>query len=256
MKHIQLYTALHGYQVMLCNSNGILEIEKKNIEIFLQNGVDGVIDVAPRMKLSEIEKIVSVPMVIVDSPTSKTEKNIAFVHADNFTGAEAVAEYFVKKGYTRFLCFSGPVEDVPNAKMRTEGFLSKLTKLGVSPESCKIHNCDFTFESGYDIMEQIIINRTLEQQCAAFISSDIVAWGAMEALKTYDFKIGRDIFIVGYDNIRYSNFIYPKLTTVENPTDLLGINAAKLIIEALDKSKNLSGVSIVLPSHLIVRNSS
>ncbi|MEG0127057.1 MAG: substrate-binding domain-containing protein, partial [Clostridia bacterium] len=59
---------------------------------------------------------------------------------------------------------------------------------------------------------------------AAFVSSDIMAWGAMEAAKDLKLKIPRDLGIVGYDNIYFSSFLYPKLTTVANPIKEMAVN--------------------------------
>ena len=82
-----------------------------------------------------------------------------------------------------------------------------------------------------------------------------MAWGAMEALKTHKLKVPRDMGIVGYDNIYFSNFIFPKLTTVENPTKELGIHAIHLILEAIEGNKQLAGISKVLQVSLVIRSS-
>jgi DNA-binding LacI/PurR family transcriptional regulator len=66
-----------------------------------------------------------------------------------------------------------------------------------------------------------------------------MAWGAMEAVKTHNLKIPRDIGIAGYDNIIFRTLFIQNLTTVENPTKDLGINAANLISDALERQKKI-----------------
>ena len=68
-------------------------------------------------------------------------------------------------------------------------------------------------------------------------------------------KMPRDIGIVGYDNIYFSSFLYPKLTTVENPIREMSVNAANLVLDALERQRNLLGLSVALRSSLIVRKS-
>ena len=69
------------------------------------------------------------------------------------------------------------------------------------------------------------------------------------------FIFPRDIGIIGYDNIYFSNFIFPKLTTVENPTKELGMHAIRLILEAIGENKRLAGISEVLQASLVIRSS-
>ena len=59
-------------------------------------------------------------------------------------------------------------------------------------------------------MQQFMQDDPRAERYGAFISSDVMAWGAMEALKNGHYRIPEDIGIVGYDNIYYSNFLSPK----------------------------------------------
>jgi len=82
-----------------------------------------------------------------------------------------------------------------------------------------------------------------------------MAWGAMEALKEKKLKMPRDMGMIGYDNIYFSSFLYPALTTVENPSVEMAKNAITLLLDALERLRSLSGNSVVLRSSLIVRKS-
>ncbi len=256
VKYIHKTANQNGYQIDLCISNDDANEEKRLLDSFLVNGVDGVINIAPKMREDVLNEYKDVPMVIVDRPSFQANENIAFVYADNFLGAEAVADYFVKKKYRRFLCLMGSVDEIPNARKRLDGFVSGLRKGGFKEEDCEIRFGDFSFDSGYSLMEEFISGyEKTDEKCAAFVGSDIMAWGAIEALKTHKMKVPRDMGIIGYDNIYFSNFIFPKLTTVENPTKDLGIHAIHLILGAIEENKKLAGISRVLQSPLIIRSS-
>lgn len=256
VKYIHKDASRRGYQIDLCISNDHADEEKRLLDNFLANGVDGIINVAPKMREEALNEYKEVPMVIVDRPAFQANDNMAFVYADNFLGAEAVASYFVKKKYRRFLCLMGSVDEIPNARKRLDGFLSGLKKGGFKEEDCQIRFGDFTFDSGYSLMEEFLAEYLNgDEKYAAFVGSDIMAWGAIEALKTHKLKAPRDMGVIGYDNIYFSNFIFPKLTTVENPTKDLGMHAIRLILDAIEENKKLEGISRVLQSPLIIRNS-
>ncbi len=256
VKIIQNVAGNEGYQIILYDSDNNLQSESKNFESMLDAHVDGIIAIAPRINIDDLLKITDVPLVIMDRPPLKTDRNVAFVYADNYHGAASVADYLIGKGYTRFYCLAGPIKIVSNAEARLSGFTETLKRHGIPEDACEIHYGDFTFDSGFALMKEVLKNYKPEgSAAAAFISSDIMAWGAMEALKEQRLKMPRDMGIVGYDNIYFSSFLYPKLTTVENPIREMSINAANLMLDALERRQNLSGFSVALRSALIVRKS-
>lgn len=245
----------YGFQITLCTSENNAVKEGKILDTFLSTGVDGIINVAPILSDTKLNKTISVPMVIVDRPHFNTRKNLAFVYADNYNASAGVARHFIQNGYKKFICFAGQVDKIPNAKRRLEGFMDELLKNGFSEEDCQVFYSDFTFESGYQTMMDFLEKHPLDIKYAAYISSDIMAWGAMEALKTKGYKLPRDMGIIGYDNIYFSKFLYPGLTTVENPTKDLGSFSMNLIMDSIMGQQELAGKYIVLSSALILRQS-
>ena len=256
VKVIQNVAGDEGYQIVLYDSDNNLQSETRNFASMLDAHVDGIIAIAPRMDINELLDMVDVPLVVVDRPPFQTERNAAFVYADNYRGAASVADYLVSKGYKRFYCLAGPIKIVSNAQARLSGFIETLKLHSIPEDACRISFGDFTFDSGYELMKGVLKDYQPEgQPAAAFVSSDIMAWGAMEAIKERKWKMPRDIGIVGYDNIYFSSFLYPKLTTVENPIREMSVNAANLMLDALERKRNLLGLSVALRSALIVRKS-
>lgn len=256
VKVIQCDANANGYQIMLYDSDSDAGREEQNINSMLGAHVDGIISIAPRMDVDQLMNMVEVPLVIMDRPAVQTDRNVAFIYADNYRGAASVVDYMMGKGYERFICLAGPTDVVCNAEARLDGFMETLAHHGVSKEQCEILYGDFTFQSGYDLMKQVLESYTPSPKpAAAFVTSDIMAWGAMEALKDRKLKIPRDMGLVGYDNIYFSSFLYPALTTVENPSADMAKNAISLLLDALERLRSLSGISVVLRSSLIARKS-
>ncbi len=245
----------NGFQISLCTTKNNAVKEKKIIDTFLETGVDGIINVAPTTSDVKLNKTLNIPMVIADRPHFETKRNIAFVYADNYSASADVARYLIQKGYKKFLCFSGYGDKIPNAKCRDEGFCDELKRNGFSEEDYEVHYCEFTFEAGYQMMTEFLETHSLKTRYGAYISSDIMAWGVMEALKTKGFKIPRDMGIVGFDNIYFSKFLYPGLTTVENPAKELGGQSMRLLLDSIESQQKLNGKYMVLSTSMIIRQS-
>jgi len=255
VKYAEKVANKENYHITLCDSDQSVEKERKIINTFIENGVDGIINVAPRMKDRELNKKRSVPMVIVDRPAFDTEKNIAFVFADNYEGGSQVAKRFVDQGFKKFLCMAGLVDIVPNAKKRLMGFQEYILDYGFLESDLETLQCDFSFEAGYEVMKKYLENYKQGEQLAAFISSDIMAWGAMEAIRDMGLQVPADIAVIGYDNIFFSNFIHPRLTTIDNPTKSLGAMSTQLLLDAIEGKESLKGNYVVLNSKLVERQS-
>lgn len=256
VEQIQKIAGKYAYRIMLYNSNNDVAAEKRIMDSFLSAGVDGIIDVAPLQTQAQLDKSCGVPVVITDRPPFETKSNIGFVCADNYKGAAQVADFLISHGYDRFAYFAGPVDRVPNARERLNGFTGRLAELGIEKELCQVYCGEYSFDSGYETMQKLLDKEDITQgNWAVFAPSDIMAWGAMEAAKTQSLKVPRDIAIVGFDNIFYSNYLYPALTTVENPTKELGQKSVELVIHAIDKHELLSGRKVILDAPLIERNS-
>ncbi|GFR36559.1 hypothetical protein TCEA9_23710 [Thermobrachium celere] len=88
---------------------------------------------------------------------------------------------------------------------------------------------------------------------AVFAAGDLMAVGAISAIKEKGLRVPEDISIIGYDDLDICRYITPKLTTIKQNTDLIGENAADILINAIDK-KN-SRTSVIVPVELVIRDS-
>ncbi len=256
VKAIQSVADKAGYQVILYDSDNDIQNESRNLQAMLNANLEGIIVIAPRMNVNDLVNAVDIPLVVVDHPPIETKRNVAFVYSDNYRGAASIADFIINKGHRRFICLAGPIDNVSNAKTRLMGFVDTIHEHGLPESSYSVVYGDFTFSSGYDLMKSIMENyEPVPEPAVAIVGSDIMAWGAMEAIKDKKFKIPKDISVVGYDNISFSSYLYPKLTTVENPITQMSVNSMNLMLDALEQKRNLLGISVALRSSLIVRKS-
>lgn len=110
---------------------------------------------------------------------------------------------------------------------------------------------DFSEESGYRAMMELL--HLHERPAAIFAGNDVIAYGAIKAIKDSLLKIPDDISIVGFDDDFLSRYLNPPLTTVSLPAAGLGSESAKLLIRLILGKKQVNPKQVILPSHLLIR---
>jgi len=106
---------------------------------------------------------------------------------------------------------------------------------------------------GYDAMQQIL--KSSQRPTAVFAANDLMAIGAMRAIKEVSLRIPEDIAIVGIDNIPAANLVLPALTTVNPFPERKGQRAAEVLFQILTGTYPVSGQHEEIPHQLIVRDS-
>lgn len=244
-----------GYQIFLCSTQGDIPTEEKALNSFVSQNVAGIVNIAPRMRDEALLGYGSdtLPIVVVDRPMDISRfANMGCVCADNMTGCQQLAEHFIALGHRRFACFTGPLDIVPNARTRLNGFRDRLLREGFSPNDIAVYQGEFSFESGYALMEKLLEKKKLPT--AIFVPSDLMAWGALECAKKHGLSIPGDMAIAGYDNVYISSFVSPALTTVDHPKFEAGVLAFSMLLDMLSPGNNPTRM-ISLTSSLVVRGS-
>lgn len=246
----------NDFQFFLTNTDGEIKQERKILDTFLSQRVEGIINVAPRMSENEIkDNIQETPTVILDRKVNLNEPFLDSIYMCNEKGAKQVAEHFLKKGYKNFACIAGPQEVSP-ARKRLKGFTDRLLDAEIPKESIKTYFGDFKYDSGYTLSKKLIDENDLP--LALFACNDLMAWGALEALKERDIKIPEQIAIIGYDNIFISRLVVPSLTTVDQYKYEAGVRAMNALLKKIkeinEENSPVHNV-IELKTQLIIRQS-
>ncbi|HHT35546.1 MAG TPA: LacI family transcriptional regulator [Firmicutes bacterium] len=245
----------HGYQIFLCNTDGRADREKAIMNTLISHDVDGIISVAPRLMESEImEFVVKVPFVIVDRMCALEHENLSILFIDNFKGGAEIAAHFYNSGHRKFACIGGPLSD-QNAKNRLDGFCHMLKQFGIDASDILIKHGEFRYDSGYQLMDEIL--ESAFKPTAVFAGNDLMAWGAHEAVKARGLSIPDDIALSGFDNIFFSAFLNPALTTVNQPKFEMGQKAMEMLLRDINKEaqEQEDERKVMLDCELIVRDS-
>jgi DNA-binding LacI/PurR family transcriptional regulator len=131
--------------------------------------------------------------------------------------------------------------------------LQALQKAGLQMNENLIKEGNYTPASGFEMMNELLNQPT--RPTAVFIASDVVAMGAILAIKRAGLRIPQDIAIVGFDDIPLAEYFDPPLTTIRVPAFALGWAVSERLIRLI-QNEGLDQNSVFLKSELVVRKSS
>ena len=139
------------------------------------------------------------------------------------------------------------------ARMRQTGYQQALASAGIDYDPSYVHVSDILPEDGYQAVVETI--RSGMPVDGIFCYNDIMAFGAMQALKEHKLRIPADVAIVGYDDIQYSGWVFPPLTTVRIQKHEMGFEAFRMLLSRLS-GKRKKRQRKILPVEIIIRDSS
>jgi LacI family transcriptional regulator len=196
--------------------------------------------------LDKIEK----PLVMAYSLTNEPWNHCVTYDSKNISAE--IINYLFKMGHEQIGIITGLAHTFP-AKMRLSGIQQAYSEAGRALDSSLVKNGDWSYQTGYDCMIELL---DLEHKpTAIFAMNDIMAAGAMNAIKDRGLSVPGDISMVGFDDRDMSLYLRPSLTTVSIDLKKIGLMAAQIIIDKLNNSSETYDHLITLPCELKLRDS-
>ena len=174
------------------------------------------------------------------------------VDVDNRLAARQAVEYLISLGHQRIICITNAPSLYTAAVDRLLGYRDALESAGIPYDESLVRFADFDPESGHVQMGSLLASDT--KFTAGFIASDTVLIGAKAALREAGLRVPEDISLVGFDDIAWSKYMDPPLTTIRLPAEALGRQACSMLLQIL-KGTILTQTNLVLPTEMIVRSS-
>ncbi|MEW1630102.1 LacI family DNA-binding transcriptional regulator [Streptomyces sp. NPDC089173] len=215
--------------------------------------VDGVLLVAVHADdpLPELLEQLGMPCVI--SGARHGAEPLTSVDSDNFEGARAAVDHLISRGRRSIATITGRLE-VYGAQRRLDGYRAALAAAGLPPDERLIAPADFTEEGGARAMRELLARRP--DLDAVFAASDVMAAGARQVLREADRRIPEDVALIGFDDSVVARHMHPALTSVRQPIEEMGRRMAELLLEEIAGRVGEERPTVVLPTQLVVRDSS
>ncbi len=244
-----------GYSLFLCNSDHDITKEKEYVVRLIERGVDGLIldsavsDCDCQLELLDDKNI---PYVLVDRIIEGPVKYPG-VYVDNREGGRLAAEYFFSEPGCRLLFINGPL-DYSQSRHRQAGVVDVLLEKRLLPDSVTIRYGDFSIESGFRLTSEMIEKRKYKKSpfTAIFTANDLMAIGAIRALRQASISVPDQVEVIGFDDIELAVLMEPPLSTVSQPALEMGSRSAEMLI-GLMEGKKLRKKTTTLKTKLTLR---
>jgi LacI family transcriptional regulator len=192
----------------------------------------------------------SVPYVGVDVRVGGRRN--AFVGSDHAAGVRMALGHLYELGHRRIAHVAGARNTVAGAD-RIAAFRRETRLLGLDVPDEYIREADFSSAGGYDAAGDLLALD--ERPTAILAASDLMALAALQAIRDAELQPGRDVAVVGFDDLEAASLAYPPLTTIRQDREKLGTLAAERALELIEHA-DLRPSDTILPVELVVRASS
>ena len=247
-----------GYHTLLCITEGEITKEKEYLQTLIDRRVDGVILVSSLLADEDVRELKShnMPVVLVGENRGNVEGPM--VRIDCRDAAYRATNHLLDCGHRSIAFVVGMTPEMENERKK-EGYRLALKEAAIPLERDWILHVPSTIEGGYLGGRRFLLSPNPPK--AILTSSDLLAFGVMDAVRDAGLAIPDQMAIMGFDNIRMANLMVPKLTTVAKPLQRMGLSGARLLLDVIESRENgdLQGdikmKEIVLQSKLKIRKS-
>jgi LacI family transcriptional regulator len=242
----------HNYEILVTSKVHDPERMKTSVRRMLEHRVEGVAAMTFRMEESLFEdlKLHNVPLVFVDAGPQRPR--VSNIRIDYLHGIRQAVQHLAALRHEKIAFITGPLA-WKSALARKDAFVRALSEMGMAGHLELIVEGDHTLEGGEEACAKLL-NRRL-RPTAILCSNDMTAIGAMR--KCYSERIApQELSVIGFNNIRLSQYILPPLTTIEMSQIELGRLAFQALLQDVRREiPNPKGTEYVPKTSFILRDS-
>ena len=241
-----------NFSTIICSSQNQWNIESEKLDFLRKKKVDGII-LMPTSSIykhiKEFEKN-NIPLVLIDRIFDRVSLNA--VVCDNVTGSYEGVSEIIKRGHTKIGIINGP-KTVYTAKNRFEGYKMALKEESIKLDNDYIKYTDYTEIEGYRAIKELMSMK--EKPTAIFATNYKTTLGCLRYMYDEGLKIGEDISLLGYDQSDLFKMIKPQISVIYQPTQLIGTEAAKSILEETNNGSSGKSNVKILDTKLVITES-
>ena len=226
--------AVSGRTAILGQHSESLDTQEALLVRLMEAGVDGVILTAAYGTEAEaLNRLTSAGVAVVSATRRVAGADAAYVGPDNRSGARSAAHHVVSVHSPASVAFVGGSPDGSPYVERLSGIRDGLARAGYSPESITTMPCTVSRHDAHAAALELI-EEIPEFPLAVFAYNDVVALGVASAVRERGQTIGRDVLLVGFDDIEAARFEQPPLSTVRIGVTEMGRAAAELLVAMIE----------------------
>jgi len=240
-----------GYNLVLYNTCDDVERERFYVNSILQRSVDGVLYISARDESSVAALLQEAGTAVVVIDRTPSDYSGPSVLLDNYEAGRLAGEHLVSLGHRHIAHIGGPCF-VHISDERLRGLQLTLADCDPSAQLCLVRAADWRVESGYSAMKSLLESGSAFTAVSA--AGDLLAIGAMRALRDAGRRIPEQVSVIGLDDIDIAPYLEPPLTTVSQFITGMAETGMRMLLDIV-RGERPEQVHVVVPPKIVVRGS-
>jgi LacI family transcriptional regulator len=244
-----------GFNVLVSQSNDILEDEVTACRTMLASSVDGLLISISNETFEgkHLLEFINEGKHVVQFDKITDQLNSPKVIVDDFDGAYNAVQHLIEGGYNKIAHLRGRRE-VKNASERALGYEKALKDNHLEFQAEWIKECKLINEQeGYDFTKELMESKNPPN--AIFCITDLVALGVIKYLKEVGINIPQQVGVMGFSNWKLAEIVNPSLSSVDQHGYQIGVKAAEMLIEKIQNHDFERNETVEIKTNLIIRES-
>ena len=239
-----------GYACLLYYIDEVEDELEQALQVLRERRPMGILFLGSNLEyFRERFSAVTVPCVLVtNSAASLNFENLSSVSTDDDSGAVAAIELLISLGHCKIGILGGQMEKSMAALTRYVGCKKAFAGHGMAFEPERQYEpALFSMSEGYQAMGRLLDR--MPELTAVFAMSDVMAVGAIRAIRDRGLRVPEDISVVGFDGIELGSYLTPKLTTIRQDREKIAARSVEILLQCI--GEETSGVNELVPFRII-----
>ena len=173
-------------------------------------------------------------LLMTNSAAGEAIENLSSVSVDDAAAAARMVAYLLDHGHRRIAFIGGDLVTSQPSSARLSGCIGELSRHGMALNlAAQYVPARYTLPGGYAAMEQLL--QTVPGMTAVFAFSDIMAIGAIRALRDHGLRVPEDVSVCGFDGIELAAYLAPRLTTIRQPADRMASRGVTMLVHCIEQ---------------------
>ncbi|MGH9598785.1 MAG: substrate-binding domain-containing protein [Terracidiphilus sp.] len=248
IKEAQEVARSNGYVVTVTSSGGDADVERAEIETLVRRQIDGLMIAPADSRRDTLSDALPAGLPVVTFDNQIRGACFDSVTITNRSSASEATEHMLSHGYRRIVAI-GARPNLYTSRERAAGYRKAMSQSSLEPKTCLVkHESQLTAKW---------LDRVLRRHAAdaVFSLNWVSTLHVLRGLRELGLKTGQDIPLISFDDFDLGDLLAPRLSVVQQPSELLGHESSRLLFERLNGQGTQPSRLVVLPARLVIRES-